>query len=161
MLKASKITNECFDCYSKEEGLKKLFISCPMRGRTEENIKKSMEKMQQIAEITFDQKLEVIPTYIEHIPPETKDRGIWCLGESIKKMAEADYFIGVEWSSSFKGCEIEREVAMEYNIPGTLVKIAELMPDAAAIERYERQDAIATSPGPCNCICGESNGEEK
>lgn len=25
--------------------MKKLFISCPMKGRTEENIRKSMEKM--------------------------------------------------------------------------------------------------------------------
>ena len=50
--------------------MKKLFISCPMKGRTEENIRKSMEKMHKIAEIIFDQELEVIPTYINDNPPE-------------------------------------------------------------------------------------------
>ena len=53
--------------------MKKLFISCPMKGRTEENIRKSMEKMHKIAEIIFDQELEVIPTYIEDNPPENKE----------------------------------------------------------------------------------------
>lgn len=45
-------------------GMKKLFISCPMKGRTEENISKSMDQMHKIAEIIFDQELEAIPTYI-------------------------------------------------------------------------------------------------
>lgn len=31
--------------------MKKLFISVPMKGRTEENIRKSIEKMHKIAEI--------------------------------------------------------------------------------------------------------------
>lgn len=34
--------------------LKKLFISCPMHGRTKEAIEKSMDKMHKIAEIYFD-----------------------------------------------------------------------------------------------------------
>lgn len=75
--------------------MKKLFISCPMKGRTEENIRKSMEKMHKLAEIIFDQKLEVIPTYIEDNPPESSNQGIWYLGKSIELLADADYFIGV------------------------------------------------------------------
>lgn len=43
--------------------MKKLFISCPMKGRTEENIRKSMEKMHKIAEAVFEQELEVIPLH--------------------------------------------------------------------------------------------------
>lgn len=43
--------------------MKKLFISCPMKGRTEENIKKSMDKMHKLAEIMFEQELEVIPQF--------------------------------------------------------------------------------------------------
>ena len=97
--------------------MKKLFISCPMKGRTKENIKKSMEQMHKIAEIVFDQKLEVIPTYIEDAPPKDSHEAVWYLGKSIQLMAEADFFIGVRYTEIFKGCNIENDVANAYRIP--------------------------------------------
>jgi hypothetical protein len=115
--------------------MKKLFISCPMRGRTEENIKKSMEKMHKIAEIVFDQELEVIPSYIEHDPPEATDLRIWYLGQSIQKMADADFYIGVRWTNGFAGCGVENEVADCYGLKRTYVNMEELMPDVADIIR--------------------------
>lgn len=115
--------------------MKKLFISCPMKGRTEENIRNSMERMHKIAELIFDQELEVIPSYIEHKPPVDAKQAVWYLGESIKKMAEADYFIGINYSDVFKGCMIEYEVARSYNIPNTIVNFCDMMPDAAVIEQ--------------------------
>lgn len=115
--------------------MKKLFISCPMKGRTEENIKDSMDRMHKIAELIFDQELEVIPSYIEHKPPVDAKQAVWYLGESIKKLAEADYFIGIEYSQAFKGCGIESDIALAYKIPTTYVRIGEMMPDAAEIEQ--------------------------
>lgn len=130
--------------------MKKLFISCPMKGRTEENIRKSMEKMHKIAEIVFDQELEVIPTYIEDNPPENGNQGIWYLGKSIQLLSEADFFIGIEWNDYFKGCETERMVARDYGIRSTFVNMHELMPDAVEIERQYYQSAVAVcSPSPC------------
>lgn len=113
--------------------MKKLFISCPMKGRTEGNIGKSMEKMHKIAELIFDEELEVIPTYIENKAPANKNEALWCLGESIKKMAEADYFIGVDiWD--FKGCMIEFTAAREYGIPHYIINDpVKLMPDMREI----------------------------
>lgn len=96
--------------------MKKLFISVPMKGRTEENIKKSMEKMHKIAEAVFGEELEVIPSYTEHRPPENAHQAVWYLGEAIKKLSEADYFIGTE-SWEFSGCTVERSVAEMYHIP--------------------------------------------
>lgn len=113
--------------------MKKLFISCPMKGRTEENIRKSMEKMHKIAEIIFDQELEVIPTYINDNPPENNHEAIWYLGKSIELLAQADFYIGVEYSYFFRGCDIENDVARRYEIKRTMVKIEELMPDAEEI----------------------------
>lgn len=113
--------------------MKKLFISCPMKGRTEENIRSSMDRLHKIAEAFFDQELEVIPSYIEHKPPVDNNQSVWYLGESIKKMAEADYFIGVDDTYLvFNGCDIEHRVAKAYDIPWTLVGI-EMMPDAEKI----------------------------
>ena len=114
--------------------MKKLFISCPMKGRTEENIKNSMERMHKIAELIFDQELKMIPTYIPGTAPKNVNRSIWCLGESIKMMSEADYFIGVDFTEVFRGCEIERDVAKSYGIPTTFVRISDMMPDAVKIE---------------------------
>lgn len=89
--------------------MKKLFISCPMRGRTEYAIKASMEQMHRIAEAVFGEKLEVIPTYFEGDPPENSNQALWYLGESIKKMSEANYFIGIyDEDKSYRGCIIEK-----------------------------------------------------
>lgn len=115
--------------------MKKLFISCPMKGRTEENIKNSMARMHRIAELIFDQKLEPIDTYIPDEAPEGVNRGVWYLGESIKRMAAADYFIGIGYSEVFKGCQAEFEIANAYGIPTTRVQIYEMMPDAAEVEK--------------------------
>lgn len=114
---------------------KKLFISCPMKGRTEENIRNSMERMHKMAELVFNQELDVIPSYIEHTPPKDSNQAIWYLGESIKMLSEADYFVGVNYSSVFKGCTAERNIAHSYGIPSTTVSIREFMPDAYEIER--------------------------
>lgn len=120
--------------------MKKLFISCPMRGRTEENIKNSMARMHKIAEIIFDQELEPIQTYIPNEAPPVNHHRIWMLGESIKMMADADYFIGIGYSDFFKGCEIETDVAKHYGIPMTTVTMEEMMPDAAEIEKQYWED---------------------
>lgn len=128
--------------------MKKLFVSCPMKGRTEENIRKSMERMHKIAELIFDQELELIPTYIEDTPPENNHQAVWYLGKSIELMAEADYFIGVQYTEFFEGCNCEAHVARSYGIPSTYVDISEMMPDAQELERgyYNSQ---TKSSAPC------------
>lgn len=110
--------------------MKKLFISCPMKGRTEENIRNSMERMHKIAEAMFGEELEVIPTYISGAFPDVKRHRVWYLGESIKRLADADYFIGVGYESAFPGCCVENNVASEYGIPSVRVDISIVMPDA-------------------------------
>jgi hypothetical protein len=106
-----------------------------MKGRTEENIRDSIARMHRVAEAVFNQELEVIPTYVEHTPPENANKAIYCLAEAIKKMSEADYFIGVGYSEVFKGCRFECEVAAAYGIRSFLVDVVEMMPDAAHIEQ--------------------------
>ena len=126
--------------------MKKLFISCPMKGRTEESIKKSMEKMHKLAEIIFDQELEVIPTYIEDNPPENTNQAIWYLGKSIQLLSEADFFIGVNYTDVFKGCNVEHDVARAYGIKNVQVSIYDMMPDAVEIERNYWNDDKCVMP---------------
>ena len=99
--------------------MKKLFVSVPMRGRTEESIKNSIECMHKIAEIAFGEELELIDSYIEDNPPVTKNQSIWYLGKSIELLSQADYFIGVDlygYSSCYPGCCVENQVASGYDV---------------------------------------------
>jgi len=124
---------------SKEElersmKMKKLFISCPMRGRKEEDIKKSFERMHEIAEAIFDEKLEVIDSFIEENPPEGVNPGIWYLGESIKKMADADYFIGLKNCCKYSGCLFEKYAADHYDIPSFVIDLEYVAPDVEEVK---------------------------
>lgn len=119
--------------------MKKLFISCPMKDRTEQNIKKTMNTLHKLAEEAFNQELEVIDSYIEDNPPKDSKQAIWYLGESLKKLSEADYFIGIDMNTSpiyYKGCQIETDVAVNYCIPICLADTRAVAPDVIAMATY-------------------------
>lgn len=110
--------------------MEKLFISCPMRGRTDAEIKVTMEQMHRIAEAVFNTEFEVLPTFIDDYMPECANQRLWYLGESIKMMADADAFIGIyDKDKEFDGCIVENYTAKTYNIPQYLVDIAYVAPD--------------------------------
>lgn len=122
--------------------MKKLFISCPMKGRTEENIRNSMERMHKMAEAVFDQELEAIPTYIKDAPPKDNNQALWYLGESVKKLSQADYFIGVTlppYNNIFRGCSIENHAAQQYGIPSKIIPMKDVMRDYDE-KRYKDAD---------------------
>lgn len=96
--------------------MKKLFVSVPMKGRTEEEIKASIRKMKKIAEIYEGEELELIDSYIEDNPPKDSKEAVWYLGESLKKLAQADVFIGIDEAYDWNGCYIERDTAQRYGI---------------------------------------------
>ena len=96
--------------------MKKLFVSVPMKGRTEEEIKASIQTMKKIAEIYEDEELELIDSYIEDNPPKDSKEAVWYLGESLKKLAQADVFIGIDEAYDWNGCYIERDTEQRYGI---------------------------------------------
>jgi hypothetical protein len=96
--------------------MKKLFVSVPMKGRTEEEIKASIQKMKKIAEIYEGEELELIDSYIEDNPPKDSKEAVWYLGESLKKLAQADVFIGINDAWGWNECYIENDVASRYGI---------------------------------------------
>ena len=114
----------------KEKNMKKLFVSVPMKGRTEEEIKASIQKMKKIAEIYEGEELELIDSYIEDNPPQNNNEAVWYLGESLKKLAQADVFVGIDDVWDWSGCYIESEVAARYEIKKYSI------PAEYAIENY-------------------------
>ena len=95
--------------------LKKLFISQPMRGLTDEEILKAREEIKNRAEKTIGESLELINSFIEDYPVEIdKSIPVWYLGKSIQFLSQADiaYFAG-DWRNA-RGCKIEYEIANAY-----------------------------------------------
>ena len=109
--------------------MKKLYISVPVEHRKKEDVVKSIEKLHVMAEIIFDQKLEVIQLPLE-VPASGKERKAYIAG-NLSKMVEADYFISVNHVNSriWETVWAERDLARDFNIPSTFVDGKLLMPD--------------------------------
>lgn len=113
--------------------MKKLFMSVPMKGRTEEEIKASIQKMKKVAEIYEGEELELIDSYVEDNPPKGNNQAIWFLGESLKKLAQADVFMGICESYDWNGCCIERETADKYGIKAYTIPVRYVIDDYNAL----------------------------
>lgn len=113
--------------------MKKLFVSVPMKGRTEEEIKTSIQKMKKIAEIYEGEELELIDSYIEDNPPKDSKEAVWYLGESLKKLAQADVFIGIDEAYDWNGCYIERDTAQRYGIKTYIASVRHVIDNYNAL----------------------------
>ena len=98
--------------------MKKLFISQPMGGLTEEEILKAREEIRARAEHAIGEPVELIDSFIKDYPKEIINKSIplWCLGKSIQLLSQADIaYFGDNWRNA-RGCKIEHEVARTYGI---------------------------------------------
>lgn len=97
--------------------MKKLFISQPMRGLTDEEILRAREEIRFRAEQVVGEPLELIDSFMEEYPGEiNKSIPVWYLGKSIQFLSQADIaYFGGEWKNA-RGCRIEHEVADKYGI---------------------------------------------
>lgn len=95
--------------------MKKLFISQPMRGKTDEEILKERKALIAKAEERTGEKFEVLETFFEDAPAEVSP--LWYLGKSLEYLADADLAVfALDWPSA-RGCRIEHEAAVAYCIP--------------------------------------------
>lgn len=97
--------------------MKKLFISQPMRGLTDEDILKARDEIRIKAEDVIGEPVELINSFIEDYPGEiNKQIPVWYLGKSIQFLSEADIaYFGGDWKNA-RGCKIEHEIADKYGI---------------------------------------------
>lgn len=100
--------------------MKKLFISQPMRGKSDEEILKEREKAIKSAEKQMDEPVEVIDSFFQSAP--TDARPLWYLGESLKLLATADVAYFAKGWEKARGCKIEHTCAVEYGIPKVIVQ---------------------------------------
>ena len=94
--------------------MKKLFISQPMRGKTDDEIKAERARAIQSAEEVVGEPLEVIDSFFEKAPVNAKP--LWFLGKSLELLADADIAYFVSGWQDYRGCKIEHTCAVEYGI---------------------------------------------
>ena len=93
--------------------MKKLFISQPMRGKSDAEILAERMAAKEEAEARIGEPVEVIDSFFAGTAAHPLD----CLGESLKCMSRADVVYFAEGWESARGCKIERECAKAYSIP--------------------------------------------
>lgn len=95
--------------------MKRLFISQPMRGKTDEEILATREKAIVAARNYMGEDVEAIDSFFQNVP-NVENTGLWCLGESLKLLATADVAYFVKDWDQYRGCRIENTCAIEYGL---------------------------------------------
>lgn len=99
----------------------RLFISQPMRGKTDEQIESEREKLVEIAEAVYfgGGGVEVIDSFFKgglDVPAGAK-APLYYLSKSLELLATADVAIFAEDWQGARGCRIEHECAKRYRVP--------------------------------------------
>lgn len=95
--------------------MKKLFISQPMKGRTDEEILAVRAEAVEAVQRLLGEEVQVIDSFIKCAPAEA--RPLWYLGESLKLLADADVAYFADGWAAARGCRIEYDCAIAYGIP--------------------------------------------
>lgn len=89
--------------------MKKLFISQPMRDKTERN-----EILQRVKEIYPNEDIVLIDSFFENDPYAATP--LWYLGKSLQLLSTADIVYFAKGWEEYRGCSIEHKCALEYGI---------------------------------------------
>lgn len=95
----------------------KIFISMPMKSKSVEQVRVEMNKVFEFIKAKLPEA-ELVDSIIEDaaktIAMRGDDVGVWFLGESLKRMSQADLVFFVNDWKDFRGCSVERQVADAY-----------------------------------------------
>ena len=92
--------------------MKKIFISQPMRNKTYNEIKFEREKIVSTLTERFG-KVEIINNLIES---QQNENALYSLGKSLQLLSNADCVYFDENWKKYRGCRIEHECAIQYEI---------------------------------------------
>ena len=91
----------------------KVFISQPMKDKTNQEIEQERKEIIEKAEKYFGE-IEVIDSLCKDAPHDAKP--LWFLGKSLELLSNADVIVlGKNWENA-RGCRIEHECAIQYGI---------------------------------------------
>ena len=94
--------------------MKKLFISQPMKGKSDDEILREREKAIQKAKEVCGEEVEVIDSFFQSAPADATP--LWFLGKSLELLSTANIvYFAPGWNEA-RGCKIEHECAVQYEI---------------------------------------------
>lgn len=94
--------------------MKKLFISQPMRGKSDEQIIAERRTAIQTAMHYLNEDVEVIDSFFKAAPHDAKP--LWFLGKSLELLSTADVVYFADGWKDYRGCKIEHDCAEAYGI---------------------------------------------
>lgn len=94
--------------------MKKLFISQPMRGKSDEQIIAERRTAIQTAMRYLNEDVEVIDSFFKVAPHDAKP--LWFLGKSLELLSTADVVYFADGWQNYRGCKIEHDCAEAYGL---------------------------------------------
>lgn len=94
--------------------MKKLFISQPMRDKSDEQIIAERRTAIQTAMRYLNEDVEVIDSFFKSAPHDAKP--LWFLGKSLELLSTADVVYFADGWQDYRGCKIEHDCAEAYGI---------------------------------------------
>lgn len=94
--------------------MKKLFISQPMKDKSDEEILKERENAIKSAEKLLGEPVEIIDSFFQSAPVDA--RPLWFLGKSLELLSTADIAYFAKGWEKARRCKIENTCAIEYGI---------------------------------------------
>lgn len=95
--------------------MKRLFISQPMKDKTDEQIKTERARAVEAAKAKLGEDVELIDSFFEGAPHDAKP--LWFLGKSFQLLSTADIAFFVKGWNEYRGCKMENAACKEYGIP--------------------------------------------
>ena len=95
--------------------MKKLFISQPMRDKTDEEILTERNRIIEAVKAKYpEEEIVVLDTFFQGAPHDAKP--LWFLGKSLEFLSDADIVAFAPGWYLYRGCKIEHQCAEEYGI---------------------------------------------
>lgn len=93
----------------------KVFISQPMRDKTNEQIEVERQRaIETIKKEYFNDEVEIIDSFFKNAPHDAKP--LWFLGKSFELLSTADVAYFIKGWDKYRGCKMEHTAALEYGI---------------------------------------------
>lgn len=89
----------------------RVFVSQPMRDKTNEEIKKERREAIEYVKKEAGEDVEVIDSFFEYAPHDA--RPLWFLGKSFQLLSTADVVVFVGSWCDYRGCKLEHEAAKQ------------------------------------------------
>lgn len=94
--------------------MKKLFISQPMKDKTNEEILKERKEATSLAKLLTGEDVEVIDSFFQNAPHDANP--LWFLGKSLELLSTADVAYFCDGWFNYRGCFMEHSACLHYDI---------------------------------------------